>query len=307
VFGATGVQGSSVVSTFLSEPGWAVRGVTRNPDSEASQKLVARGVEVVKADVDDPTSLGPAVEGANAIFAVTDFWTPLRDPANQSKVEPGQTINEWAYHHELQAAKNIIDAVAKIEPLERFVWSALSSVKKWSEGKYTHVYQFDSKADATEYIKTSYPKLWAKTSVIQIGVYLSNHLLFPGFKPEKANDGVYEIKLPSFGEGKLPYIAAEVDIGIFVRALVVEVPAGKNLVAYREQLPMKDFLSIWSTVLSVPSKWINVPFEEFAKGGIEALELAETGAYCAEFGFEGREDPTLVYPEDVGHFIPCFL
>lgn len=89
VFGATGNQGSSVVSTFLAEPGWKVRGVTRNPDSAASQKLAARGVEIVKADLDDPGSLDPAVEGANAVFAVTDFESPVRNPANQSKAKPG--------------------------------------------------------------------------------------------------------------------------------------------------------------------------------------------------------------------------
>jgi uncharacterized protein YbjT (DUF2867 family) len=105
VFGATGAQGSSIVSTFLSEPGWRVRGVTRNPGSSASQNLAALGVELVKADLDDPASLAPAVDGANAVFAMTDFWEPLRDPANQSKLKPGQNINEWGYHTELQRGK----------------------------------------------------------------------------------------------------------------------------------------------------------------------------------------------------------
>ncbi len=305
VFGATGMQGSSVVSIFLSEPGWRVRGVTRNPDSAASKALAARGVEVVKADVDDPASLGPVVEGANAVFSVTDFWGPLRDPANQSKVKPGQTINEWGYYNELRQAKNIIDAVAKVESLDRFVWSGLSAVKKWSKGKYTWAYHFDSKAAATEYIKETYPKLWKATSVIQVGGYLSNHQKFPGFTPQKTNDGIYEVHVPYGCSKKFPYIASDVDTGKFVRALILEVSAGKNLIAYREQLSVEDFISIWSRVHDVPYRYIEIPFEEFAKMGNDARELAETSAYIAEFGYEGREDPTLTYPEDVGYSIVC--
>jgi uncharacterized protein YbjT (DUF2867 family) len=75
--------------------------VSRNPDSVASQKLVARGVEVVKANLDNPASLGPAVEGADAVFAVTDFWAPVRNPANESKVKPRQTVDEWDHHNEM--------------------------------------------------------------------------------------------------------------------------------------------------------------------------------------------------------------
>lgn len=303
VFGATGIQGSSVVSTFLSEPDWRVRGVTRNPQSAASQRLAARGVEVVKADVNDPASLGPAVEDADAVFAVTDFWSPIRDPANQSKVKSGQTINEWGYHNELQQAKNIIDAVAKVASMDRFVWSGLSAAKKWSKGKYTGVYHFDSKADATEYIKETYPELWKVTSVIQVGAYLSNHQQFPGFIPQRANDGVYEVHLPPVGEAKWPYIAAEIDTGLFVRALIEEVAAGKNLLAFREQLSLREFISIWSTVHHVPYRYIEIPFEDYVKGGNDARELAEAAAYFAEFGYEGREDPTLVYPKDVSQSI----
>jgi NmrA-like family len=111
--------------------------VSRNPDSVASQELVARGVEVVKANFDDPASLGPAVEGAHAVFAVTDFWGPVRNPANESKVKPRQTVDEWGHHNEMQQAKNIVDAVAKVTSLKRFIWSGLSSMKKWSKGNCT--------------------------------------------------------------------------------------------------------------------------------------------------------------------------
>jgi hypothetical protein len=43
VVGATGKQGGSVVDTFLGLANWQVRAITRNPASEITQALSARG------------------------------------------------------------------------------------------------------------------------------------------------------------------------------------------------------------------------------------------------------------------------
>jgi NmrA-like family len=68
VVGATGAQGSSVVHTFLSAcPSWRIRGLTRNPSSAASKALAAKGVEMVAADLNDPSTLPAAFAGATAI------------------------------------------------------------------------------------------------------------------------------------------------------------------------------------------------------------------------------------------------
>lgn len=62
VIGATGQQGGSVVREFLSKPEWKVRGITRNPESGSAKGLVAQGVEVVSANLDDEESLVKAFE-----------------------------------------------------------------------------------------------------------------------------------------------------------------------------------------------------------------------------------------------------
>ena len=74
VIGATGNQGGSVAQRFSQDDNYRVRGITRNPDSPAAQKLAAQGIEVVKADLDDVDSLIKAFEGANVIFSVTNYW-----------------------------------------------------------------------------------------------------------------------------------------------------------------------------------------------------------------------------------------
>jgi hypothetical protein len=40
---------------------------------------------------------------------------------------------------------------------------------------------------------------------------------------------------------------------------------------------------------------------DFANAGPDTREFAETGAYIAEFGNEGRGDSKVVYPQDVSH------
>lgn len=180
VVGATGNQGGSVASTFLSSPGWTVRAITRNTSSPKAQALASRGAELFKADLDDSKSLEEAFRGANAIFVVSDFWGIYGDPANQDKRTPEQPLNVYAYDREVQQLKNAIDAAAaNIDGLDRFVLSSLADVTKWSGGKYTHVYHFDSKAHAEAYGKETHPELWKKTSIFQAGLFLSNFVENP--------------------------------------------------------------------------------------------------------------------------------
>ena len=62
VLGATGAQGGSVATTLAKSQKWKVRGITRNPNSDASKKVAALGVDLVAADMDKPDSLSKAFE-----------------------------------------------------------------------------------------------------------------------------------------------------------------------------------------------------------------------------------------------------
>jgi NmrA-like family len=88
-------------------------------------------VEVVSADLDNLSSLVAAFKGAQAIFSVTDTWGYMFDPSNDSKVKPSQTKIQLAYETELQRSKNVFDAAAKTEGLDRLVFSMLAGPKKW--------------------------------------------------------------------------------------------------------------------------------------------------------------------------------
>jgi uncharacterized protein YbjT (DUF2867 family) len=58
------------VNTLLADGTFTPRAVTRNPSSEAAQKLKARGAEVVKADLWDVESLKTAIAGSEGVFGV---------------------------------------------------------------------------------------------------------------------------------------------------------------------------------------------------------------------------------------------
>jgi hypothetical protein len=145
---------------------------------------------MMNADLEDVASLTTAFEGAYGIFSVLDFWTGFRDPSNVSKLKEGQTMLEWAHDYELQQGKNVFAAAAQTQGLERLIFSALSYATKWSEGKYKHVYHFDAEGRAVEYGHLHYPDLMKRTSVIQLGMYLTNTLYMPQYQPKKVRHSV---------------------------------------------------------------------------------------------------------------------
>ncbi|KAF7361027.1 NmrA domain-containing protein [Mycena sanguinolenta] len=137
VFGATGLQGGAVVDALLKEGTFIPRAITRDPGSEASQKLRARGVEVVRADSTDKASLVTALRGSEAVFAVT---VPVfRQTQGKGEVEQG---------------KNMVDA-AKEVGVKFFIWTSLPSLSKISGGKYKNASHFEDKHVVQEYLKSS--------------------------------------------------------------------------------------------------------------------------------------------------------
>jgi len=126
VVGGTGAQGGGLVEALLERGQFAVRVLTRDPQSGRAKALEARGVEVVAADLADQRSLSQAFTGAYGAFVVTNFWDPT-------------TGNE-----EGDRARNAIRA-AKDAGVDHFIWSTLPNSKALSGGKLA-VHHFTGKA-----------------------------------------------------------------------------------------------------------------------------------------------------------------
>jgi hypothetical protein len=298
VVGLTGNQGGSVAEVYSKEPGWKVRGITRNPSSPAAEAWKAKGVEVVQADLDNTQSLIAAFKGADAIFSTTDFWGPFFNPATQSKLKPGQTINEYVYEYEVQQGKNIADAAATVEGLDSLIVSALCDATKCSKGKYTWVYHFDSKAHIVDYINEKYPDMAKKMSIVQVGSYMSN---IHQSGPKKQADGTYRLANVGSGKVKIPHFDTVADCGYVTRA-ALNSPPGKNILGVGEMLSWTEYLKIWCDVNKVPfGGYDEVPLQGFISFMPPGLgrELGEMLAFMDEFGYDGG-DPSVVHAKDLG-------
>nr|WP_079082877.1 NmrA/HSCARG family protein [Streptomyces antibioticus] len=69
VTGATGRQGGATAQRLLAA-GRPVRALVRDTTAPAAKTLEAAGAQLVRGDLDDPSSLPAALEGAAALFAV---------------------------------------------------------------------------------------------------------------------------------------------------------------------------------------------------------------------------------------------
>jgi uncharacterized protein YbjT (DUF2867 family) len=108
VTGATGRQGSAVVRHLLGRD-CAIRAITRNPETMAAQDLLAQGVDVHVADLEEPASLRPALAGVYGVFSVQNFW------------ERGV-----GYEGEIRQAKNLALAASEAE-VSHFVYSSIAA------------------------------------------------------------------------------------------------------------------------------------------------------------------------------------
>ena len=129
VTGATGQQGGSVARRLL-DGGFRVRGITRNTESDAAKELIVLGAEVVHAEFSDTESLSAALEGVDAVFAMT---TPF----------------EAGVDAETAQGVALIDAAAAAG-VDHFVYSSVASADK-----ATGVPHFDSKYRVEELRNTS--------------------------------------------------------------------------------------------------------------------------------------------------------
>jgi uncharacterized protein YbjT (DUF2867 family) len=68
-----------VIDALLKDGTFIPRALSRDPESPASQTLKARGIPVVQGDATVKASLGSALEGSEAVFAVrpTPSLVPL--------------------------------------------------------------------------------------------------------------------------------------------------------------------------------------------------------------------------------------
>lgn len=277
VFGATGAQGGSVADIFLHDhklsSEWLVRGVTRDIQKEKAKHLAAQGAEVVSADVNDKASILKAVQGASAVFAVTNYWEKL-----DQKLE-------------VQQGKNLVDA-SKEAGVQQFIWSSLVDVNKLSKGKLPNVYHFDSKAQVEEYARS----VGLPSTFFMPGFYMSN---IPGQMFRLDNDK-WTFALPVPGTAPIP-VFNTADTGKFVKAAVLHRDAtlGKRLLGATAYVTADEVVESFKKAFPEAGKtasYYQLPedtYRDILKGAgmpdFAAQELLENMLLLDQFGYYGGE------------------
>ena len=198
VTGATGQQGGGLVRAILADPdgGFAVRAITRTPDSDRAQELAALGAEVVQADIDDPISLERAFAGAHGAYCVTNFW------------------EHFDAEREIIQARNLAGA-AKAAGVAHVIWSTLEDTRELVPldddrmptlaGRFK-VPHYDTKGESD----ATFRELGLPVTFLRTSFYWENMIAF-GMGPQRMSDGSLAITFP-LGDARLPAIAAD-DIG----------------------------------------------------------------------------------------------
>lgn len=310
IVGITGNQGGSVANTFLTDKSWRIRAITRNPSSASAKEWASRGVEIVRADMDDVSSLTAAFIGAHAIFTMTDFWVPFTDPAVRAEAaRRGVTNEEHCAGIETQRGKNLARAAADAEvltTLHRYVFSSLPNHSKLSGGKYTEVCHFDSKASVEQYIRDD-PELGPRSSFIHIGVYTDNWTRTTlEIQKDPATGGFWHVDIADCRR-PVPFIWVQKDTGPLVKKLIEDVQPGSRLMGVSETMTYREFMATWARVtgkkLAGDEGIRQVSEQEYKDmvGGDDShkAHIIQFFQMSRDLGYDGGDKDT-VYPQDIG-------
>jgi uncharacterized protein YbjT (DUF2867 family) len=259
VFGSTGAQGGGLARAILQDPGseFSVRAVTRDPDSPKAKELESMGAEVVHADIDDPSTVQKALEGAYGAYFVTFYWA------------------HFSPEKEKAEAKTYAQA-AKDAGLKHVIWSTLEDTRKWVPlesnqmptlmGRYK-VPHFDAKGESDQYFR----ELNVPTTFLLASFYWDNFIYF-GSGPKKGPDGKLYLTFP-LDDKKMGGIASE-DIGkaaygIFQKG---EEMIGKTVGIAGEHLSGQEMAQKMSKALGQEVIFNNVTPETFRAFGFPGAD-----------------------------------
>lgn len=281
VVGSTGAQGGGLVRAILKDGDgeFAVRALTRDPNSDKAKELAQLGAEIVAADVDDSESLKRAFAGAYGAYCVTFYWAHLSPDREKAQAK----AMAQAAHH---------------AGLAHVIWSTLEDTRKYVPledarmptlmGKYK-VPHFDAKGEADSY----FTELNVPVTFSYASFYWENFIYF-GMGPKKDPDGTLALNLP-LADKKLTGIAAEdigkCALGVFKRR---DEFIGKRIGLASDALTGGQIAAALSKALGKDVRYHAVPFAVFRGLGFPGAEdIGNMFQFYAEF------EPMLLASRDV--------
>jgi NAD(P)H dehydrogenase (quinone) len=160
VIGATGPQGRPVAEKLI-QAGYEVRALVRDPGR--AQDLAAKGIEIVKGDLNDGPSVSAAMSGQDGVFILISFFSGRPDQA-----------------------RNVIDAAAA-NGVQKIVWNATGPVLPFETGNPS----IDMRRDILGTLEGS----GIPFVLLQPTVYMENFLI-PAIAREVAEKDVLAYPMP---------------------------------------------------------------------------------------------------------------
>lgn len=274
VVGATGRQGGGLARAVLADPGggFAVRALTRDPDSDGARELAAAGAEVVAADLDDPASVRAAFTGAYGAFCCTFYW------------------DDFSPDTELRHARAMADAAAAAG-LHHVVFSTLEDTRQFIppgdqriptlRGRYKVPF-YDGKAEA----EAAFRQAGVPATFLRTAFFWENLIAF-GFGPHRGPDGTLALSY-ALGGARMPGIAA-CDIGKAAYTLFKRTSefAGQTISIAGEHLTGDQMAGQLTRALGEQVRYRPVPPDMFRTFPIPAAdELANMFCYYQDFEAE---------------------
>ncbi len=229
VTGATGHQGGSVFQ-YLREKGFPVRVLTRDPDSEKSRRMVGPGVEVLRGDLNEPATLGAALD---ELFGVYSVQNPMQSGG------AGQEVKQ---------ANTLADAANRAD-VSHFVYSSAAGVDVEGGPSF-----FEDKVKIEDHLRGT----GLKYTILRPVSFMENWL---GMREQIEQQG--RITLPFAPETRMQMIAVS-DIGVFA-GIAFEKPGawqGRTVTLAGDQLSMTGIAEAFSRATGREVKYEQMSWED---------------------------------------------
>ena len=262
VTGATGHQGGAAMR-HLKERGFDIRALTRDTEKPAARQIAGGRTEVVRGDLDDPASLGRAMEGVYGVYSVQD------------STKGAET--------EIRQGRNLSDIANRMR-VSHLVYSSVASADR-----NTGIPHFESKSQIEEHVR----RTGLRFTIFRPTFFMENLL---AMKPA-VNDGV--IRMPLSPETRLQMIAVD-DIGAFA-TLAFEHPGhweGRAFELAGDELSMQEIAVALSRVTGKTIQYTQAPWSEFEQAaGKEIADMFrwfEREGYHVDISQVRQERPQLM-------------
>lgn len=256
VCGATGRQGGAVTRSLLAQ-GWNVRALTRKPEQAEAQRLAELGATIVKADMEDPSSLRQAFDGAQGVYSV------------QNGMIAG-------FDREIIQGKNVADG-AKAVGVEHLVYGSAGTGERG-----TGVPSWEAKLEVEDHM-TRLGQAFTSLRPEAFMELMTDKSFYPAV-------GTWRIWPRISGENLgIAWLAVE-DLGTIAASVfsMPEVYAGKSLTLVADVKTLAECRAIYRDVFGREPSTFPLPiwlFDRFTRGDVTAIwRWVRTGHFETDTG-----------------------